>query len=196
VYLSAIAIRVYYGQKASPVIEKNFWKRWKKIAEQEGKLSAVLWSILSIFWISFMLLYVILNPELIMLFAIPLPIWLRWIGVGLGVVAILLLFWIHQTIGEYWIAYLDLRENHQLVTNGPYRWVRHPMYSQSIILLTALSLVSANLLMMLCSVITIILIFNRIPKEERMMIERFGEEHRDYMKHTGRLLPRFIRKAD
>ncbi len=196
VYLSAISIRVYYNRKASPVVEKNFWKRWKKVAERESKLSAVLWSVLAVFWFSFALVYAILHPEWISWFTLPLPTWLRWIGVGLGIVAVPLLLWVHQTIGRYWIAYLDLRENHRLVTDGPYRWIRHPMYTQSIIFLTALSLVSANLLMMFCSSITIILIFNRIPKEERMMTERFGDEYRDYVRRTGRLLPRFIREAD
>lgn len=163
-YLSAASIGVYYSRKASPVVEKNFWERWKRVGEQEGKLSAVLWSILPIFLISFVFFYVILHLELITGFAIPLPIWLRWIGVGLGIVNVPPLLWIHYTIDEYWIAYLDLREHHCLVMDGPYRWVRHRMYSQSIIFLNALSLVSANLLMVLYSITTIHLDFQSHPQ--------------------------------
>lgn len=196
VYLSALLVRVYHSRKASAVIEKNFVKRWKKAAEQEGKLSTVLWSTLPFFLMSFALLYVVLHSGLIARSVIPLPTWSRWIGVGLGTVAMPFSLWVHQTIGEYWIAYLDLREHHRLVMDGPYRWVRHPMYLQSIMLLVALSLVSANLLMVLSSIVTIILILNRIPKEERMMMERFGDEYRDYVGRTGRLLPRFIHEAD
>lgn len=178
-YLSALLVRVYHSRKASAVVEKNFWKRWKKVAEREGTLSAVLWTILPVFLIIFALLYVVLHAKLITEFAIPFPVWVRWTGVGLGIVVISFQMWIHQTIDKCWIAYLDLREHHRLVTDGPYRYIRHPMYLQSITFLAALSLISANLLMVICGIMTIILVFNRILKEETMMIERFGDEYRD-----------------
>lgn len=190
VYVSALSIRIYHSRKFSPVVEKNYLKRWIKVAETEGRFSAVLWTILAVFWVSFALFYAVLHVEFVKVFAAPLPLWLRWIGIGLGITAIPFLFWIHQTIAESWIAYLDLRENHCLVTDGPYRWIRHPMYSQTIMFLASLSLISANLLMMLASAIVVILILNRIPREERMMIERFGAKYQEYMNRTGRLLPR------
>jgi protein-S-isoprenylcysteine O-methyltransferase Ste14 len=52
-------------------------------------------------------------------------------------------------------------------------------------------LVSANLLFLVYYVLSVLLIVVRIPREERMMLEEFGEEYRIYMKRTGRLLPCF-----
>lgn len=200
VYLSVVFIRVYYGRKAQTpaclvgwlagiIGKKITWKSLKEVAKREGKLSLALWLILSLFWISFTFLYVIF-PESISWSALPFPTWLRWIGVALGIVSLPLLLWIHQTLGKYWRTTLELREQHRMVTDGPYRWVRHPMYTQSITFFTALSLVSANPLMVLSTIIEITLILTRIRKEERMMIERFGDQYHNYVKRTGRLLPR------
>jgi len=192
VFLIAFLVRVYFSGKALPVIERKYKKKWKKVAETEGMLSAVFWSILPIFWVSFTLFYAVLHLEVINKFAVQLPIWLRWIGICLGIVAIPLQFWIHHTIGKYWITYLDLRQHHCLIIDGPYRWVRHPMYFQTIMFLAGLSLISANLLMIFASLIVIILILNRIPREERMMTDRFGDDYRKYMKQAGRLLPNIM----
>ncbi|MFQ6085803.1 MAG: isoprenylcysteine carboxylmethyltransferase family protein [Candidatus Bathyarchaeia archaeon] len=105
-----------------------------------------------------------------------------------------LFLWVHHTLGKYFSPELELKEQHKLVSRGPYRWVRHPMYSVSFTLFIALSIVSANWLLSLLTVITIISVYARIGKEEAMMVERFGDEYRDYMTRTGRLLPRLFRK--
>jgi protein-S-isoprenylcysteine O-methyltransferase Ste14 len=67
------------------------------------------------------------------------------------------------------------------------------MYTAIFTLLIAFSLLSANWLIVLPCIVGIIVVYARINKEERMMIEQFGGEYRDYMKHTGRLLPRLTR---
>lgn len=119
----------------------------------------------------------------------------KWSSSSLSLTDSARALWIHWTLDKSWIAYLDLREHHRLVTHGPYHWVRHPMYTQTIMFLVSLSLISSNLLMMLASGIVIILILHRIPREERMMIQRFGIEYKEYMRKTGRLLPRLKRNT-
>lgn len=57
-------------------------------------------------------------------------------------------------------------------------------------------LISANLFLLIFFLLSTALIFARIPKEEKMLLEQFGDEYRAYMKQTGRLLPRFRREAD
>ena len=84
-YIAALSIRIYYSRKVSPVIEKNFWKRWKKVAQTEGTLSAVLWSVLAVFWVSFALSYAVFHIEVLKKLAVPFPIWLRRMGIGLGI---------------------------------------------------------------------------------------------------------------
>lgn len=86
---------------------------------------------------------------------------------------------------------MKLQTDHRLVTSGPYRRIRHPMYTVLIMYELSWVFVSANLLFLVYYVFSVFLIAVRIPREERMMLEKFGEEYRVYMKRTGRLLPRF-----
>jgi protein-S-isoprenylcysteine O-methyltransferase Ste14 len=123
----------------------------------------------------------------------PFPGWLRWLGVGFGTLGIAGLIAVHQALGKYWSPYLRIQEDHRLVTDGPYRWVRHPMYSALIGLMIALGLISANWLLILLCGMRIALLYMRISKEEAMMISRFGDQYRDYMQRTGRLVPRLAR---
>src|SRR3712207_1415960 len=58
--------------------------------------------------------------------ALPLPLGLRWGGVVLGALAILLLAWSQQTLGRNFVATLGMRADHALVSDGPYRWIQHP----------------------------------------------------------------------
>ena len=80
-----------------------------------------------------------------------------------------------------------------LVTNGQYRWVRYHMYTALFIFFIAGSLILANWLFILLILVVIVGLYTRIGKEEIIMIEKFGDEYSDYMKHTGRFLPHLIR---
>jgi protein-S-isoprenylcysteine O-methyltransferase Ste14 len=89
-----------------------------------------------------------------------------------------------------WSTNLQLREEHTLVTTGPYRWARHPMYTALFSFFVGLALVSATWLIVLLVVAATFVLVVRIDKEEVMMIEQFGDEYRAYMQQTGRFLPR------
>jgi protein-S-isoprenylcysteine O-methyltransferase Ste14 len=73
----------------------------------------------------------------------------------------------------------------------PYRWVRHPFYVTAALLMGSVTLITANWLIGVNSVLVLILLAVRTPKEEQMLIERFGDEYRGYMVRTGRFFPRF-----
>lgn len=55
--------------------------------------------------------------------------WSQWFGVGLGAAGLILVVWVHHTLRRHWSTNLLLKEEHTLVTGGPYRWARHPMYT-------------------------------------------------------------------
>lgn len=95
-----------------------------------------------------------------------------------------------EGFGQRMVSLLALREDHRLVMDGPYRWVRHPRAAASFAFGTALILESANLVITLPSVALMGFVFPRIRKEEAMMIERFGDRYRAYVARTGRFLPR------
>jgi len=121
----------------------------------------------------------------------PFPIWLRWIGGFVTCIGIALFGWAHYALGANWTAVLALSQEHELVTQGPYRLVRHPMYSAFFTIGIGLFLLCANWIIAFLYLGTLTLMYAfRVSKEEEMMISRFGETYRQYMQKTGRIFPR------
>jgi protein-S-isoprenylcysteine O-methyltransferase Ste14 len=82
------------------------------------------------------------------------------------------------------------RKEHTLVTTGPYRWVRHPLYSSAALAILANSLVAANWFFLATGGVMFLLLVIRTRKEEENLLARFGDAYRKYMQRTGRFIPR------
>jgi protein-S-isoprenylcysteine O-methyltransferase Ste14 len=140
---------------------------------------------------SYLLCYVYVLSTWVDFAHLPLPASLRWPGAGALLAGIGLLFWTHQALGRNFSGVLEIRKEHALVTRGPYRLVRHPMYSAFFVFGFGLLLLSANWLIAGANVGAITWMYLvRAPDEERMLAEHFGDAYRQYMQGTGRLLPR------
>jgi len=100
------------------------------------------------------------------------------VGAPVFAVGIWLLWRSHADLGRNFAPTLQIVEDHALVTDGVFRRIRHPMYAAHFLWAPAFL------------VVQIPLYLRRIPTEERMMLEQFGDEYREYMKRTGRLIPR------
>lgn len=125
-------------------------------------------------------------------YAFSLPQWARWVGVLLMVLCLPLSQWIYRTLGVHFSKKLELRPDHRLVDFGPYRYVRHPMYSTLFLCATATCLISASALVMVTTGAVVIVILLRIKSEESMLLERFGETYRRYQLRTGVLVPKLL----
>ena len=124
-----------------------------------------------------------------------LPSWAPWCGTVLMVVALWLFWRSHADLGLNWSVTLELRQGHQLIKHGVYRTIRHPMYASIWLWCAAQGLLLENWLAgWYAGVAFGLMYFVRTPREERMMCESFGQEYRDYMRQTGRLLPRIRAK--
>ena len=156
------AIRIYYRLAAA--------RSGDKASIRESGLNVALRFVFGAGLIASLLAYII-NPSWMAWSSLVLPSWARWFGACLGIVALLLLVWTHQTLGRNFSATLHVRERHSLVTTGPYQWVRHPMYSSFYLLVLALFLVSANWNLGLAwfSVITGVMV-TRLQQEEVLML--------------------------
>ncbi len=132
----------------------------------------------------------ILTPWLVY-FSYPLPEFFRFFGIGFCTSGLILLVWVHRTLGQHWSMMLKLGEEHKLVITGPYARVRHPMYTYFTMMAISTALISANLFVGVFGIAAWTLLYIvRIDDEEAMLLEEFGEEYREYMKRTGRLFPK------
>lgn len=130
-----------------------------------------------------------INPNWVAWARFALPDWPRWIAAGVAVALIPVMVWIFASIGKNISASHDTRLGHVLVTHGPYRWVRHPLYSVGFLFAVALMVITA-LWWLAAMILPLFVLLVRTTKEEAKLIETFGDEYRDYMKRTGRFLPR------
>ncbi|MFX1518023.1 MAG: isoprenylcysteine carboxylmethyltransferase family protein [Promethearchaeota archaeon] len=131
----------------------------------------------------------ILNPNFFDWSALPLPLLIKWVGLVLTILGMGVEFLTQIYLGRNYSTLLNIRDEHSLITTGPYRYIRHPMYTALITVGVGLSFLSANWYFALPFIITIIVIILRIKKEEEIMIDEFGDEYIQYMKRTKRFIP-------
>ena len=169
------------ARKSSEVISRR----------QEGTLASILRAGLALPLLLAIFLYAFL-PGRIVWSTIYLPIWVRWLGAGLGVACLPLLWWVLTSIGSNISETVLTKREHMLVTDGPYRWVRHPLYGVGLLKILALSLMAGNWFMALLWLIYV-LVFRCIviPIEESKLIAAFDGEYEQYRARTGALAPRF-----
>ena len=117
--------------------------------------------------------------------------WMGWIGVMVEAAFLALFYASHRQLGKNWSVTLEIRDSHKLVTDGLYRFVRHPMYSSFWLWAIAQFLLLPNWVAGLAGLAGVaILYFIRVGKEEDMMRQAFGQAYDTYAGRTGRVIPR------
>jgi protein-S-isoprenylcysteine O-methyltransferase Ste14 len=97
----------------------------------------------------------------------------------------------HIDLGINWSPTLEIKEGQRLVTGGIYERIRHPIYLSQWIWCIAQALLLQNWIAGFAGLVSFIPVYlYRVPKEEKMMLDNFGEEYRTYMERTGRIIPR------
>jgi len=132
----------------------------------------------------------LVSPSMLRWAQIDLPAWGRISGFGSGLLLIGWYWWVFHGIGRNITDTVVTRKEHELVTHGPYRWVRHPLYTGLIPFGLAVALLMANWLIAAVMAGLFILLRIRTDKEEANLIARFGDSYRRYMETTGRFLPK------
>ena len=125
---------------------------------------------------------------------IAIPGTVRWIGAVTGIVSSILMYWTLSSLGKNLTDTVVTRSNATLVTDGPYRWVRHPFYSTTALVMVSVTLLTANWLIGLGCIVVLAMLAIRTPKEEQALIDRFGQPYLDYMACTRRFIPRIPKK--
>ena len=132
----------------------------------------------------------LVDPDLVAWGRFPLPTEVRWAAAGIGVTSIPALWWILSNLSTNITRTVVARENAYLVTTGPYRFVRHPLYSFMLVSWIGLCVMIANLVMAAILVGVFSAIYLRTRIEEEHLIAKFGDEYRSYMERTGRFFPK------
>jgi protein-S-isoprenylcysteine O-methyltransferase Ste14 len=161
----------------------------RQAVEHEGRAMFAVRVLMFFLLLGWLALYAI-NPPWMEVLSVPFPGWLRWVGFALGLASLGFWAWTQVALGKEWSPQLQLREEHHLVTTGPYTRIRHPLYTAMLGWGTSVALVTANWVFIVLAVVAIAALFARVPREEQMMIEEFGEEYKAYMQRTGRFFPK------
>ena len=140
------------------------------------------------FWI-----LVLTDPPWLGWSKVPIPDPFRWLGAALGVALLPLAFWTLRSLGRNVTPSVVTRREHSLVTSGPYRWVRHPLYTTGLLLHAAMALLLSSWLTALAGLLTLDFIRRRIRREEEHLAARFGDAFLEYRRRSGSLLPRLRR---
>lgn len=182
VYLLFSIIRIEYYRKSKKA-------GFKTVIEERKKYP--IWLSIFICYTVFTFFIYILFPRALAWAMLPLPLWLRLFGAFLALVALLWFVWIHRSLGSNLSVRLQIKDSQKLVTDGPYRLIRHPMYTAFYVLHIAVFFLTANWFIgatWLAGLTVIILL--RVKREEVMLLARFGDQYNSYMQRTGRFLPR------
>lgn len=132
------------------------------------------------------------------LYLLPASVWspllvreplLRPIGAVIVVVSAALMIWARFALGDMWAGRPMVQEHHQLRTGGPYRLVRHPIYTGMIGVTLGLTLLLYFGPMIPVLVLVVGWLASRVRVEDRMMVATFGDRYRDYQKHVRALIP-------
>ncbi len=186
-FAGVLVMRMYFALQVRRAGERVMPDR--QAIEREGRAMFAVRVLMFFILLAWLVLYAI-YPTWMETLAVPFPIWLRWVGFALGLASLGFWIWTQVALGEEWSPQLQLREEHHLVTTGPYARIRHPLYTAMIGYGTSLALVTANWVFVVFAVAAIAGLFVRVPQEEQMMIKQFGEEYRAYMQRTGKFLPK------
>jgi protein-S-isoprenylcysteine O-methyltransferase Ste14 len=186
-FAGVFVMRIYFALRVRRAGERVMPDR--QAIEREGRVTFAVRVVMFFLLLGWLVLYAI-NPAWMGVLSVPVPDWLRWAGFALGLASLGFWSWTQVALGKEWSPQLQLREEHHLVTSGPYSRIRHPLYTAMLGYGTSLALVTANWVFVVLAVAVIGGMFARVPKEEQMMIKEFGEEYRAYMQRTGRFFPK------
>ena len=187
VMVAFVAHRGYYHRKYEACAEGT-------TAAEQGLVTAVTSAIGAVGLLA-SIAYIV-NARWLAWSAAPLPDWLRWVGLVLALAGFVLLHLAQRALGTNWSESPRMLDGQTMVAEGPYRSIRHPIYTAFLLILAAPLLLSANWFIgSAWLAMTGLEVSSRIRVEEDLMTARFGDRYRRYRAVTGALLPRLSWRA-
>lgn len=116
--------------------------------------------------------------------------WLQLVGLVFLFLGVIFRLIVVYNLGKYFTVDVTIKKDHQLKTDGFYKYVRHPSYLFSLLTFVGLAIILNNYVSAIVLLVPVfIMFFIRINIEEKVLVAQFGKEYTDYMKNTKRLIP-------
>lgn len=114
---------------------------------------------------------------------------LFWIGAALTAAGLLFTVWARVHLGTNWSGTVTIKKGHELITSGPYAFVRHPIYTGLLLAFAGSALARDELRGALAFVLVLWSLWRKLRNEERWMLEQFGEAYSTYSRRVAALIP-------
>ena len=114
---------------------------------------------------------------------------IAWTAVVLCIAGLLFALWARFILGRNWSSVVTLKEGHELVERGPYRFVRHPIYTGMLAMFFATALVQRHLAGFVGVLLMFASFWIKLGLEENLMLQQFPERYPEYRQRTKRIIP-------
>lgn len=111
------------------------------------------------------------------------------IGLAISVSGATIACWSRYLLGKNWSLSVQKKENHELITGGIYRIVRHPIYTGFLLLITGNALIVGDYRAIIAIIIVFVSFWIKLKKEETLLTEIFGQQYLNYKQQTKALIP-------
>lgn len=113
-------------------------------------------------------------------------------GLALTALGVGVAIWARLILGANWSGTVTLKRDHELVRRGPYRWIRHPIYTGMVLAMAGSGVIRDHLKGWIGIAIVLAAFYIKARREERFLSEEFGDSYREHSRRTGMFLPKVI----
>ena len=123
---------------------------------------------------------------------LPLGIWCFWSGAAITAGGLLFSVWARRHLGKNWSQAVTLKEDHELITTGPYALVRHPIYTGLLLGFIGCAVARGEWRGLLAVALVFIALWRKLRLEEKWMRVQFGASYENYSRHVAALVPYIV----
>ena len=116
---------------------------------------------------------------------------LMLVCVALTMLGLLFSVWARLALGSNWSGTVTIKANHQLIRRGPYRFIRHPIYTGMLTALLTTAITQRLVSGVLGFAVVYFALYRKAQREESFLSQEFGDAFAEHQRHTGMFLPRF-----
>ena len=188
---------VNVGFKVAWGVLALFWLWSARSAKSTSRTEPMLLQV-AVYWAPLVIAFVLLGPgelfqgSILKERFVPKEPWVKGLGLALAALGVFIACWSRQILGRNWSSVVQLKQDHDLVDSGPYRYVRHPIYTGLLLAFVGTALKVGDWRGLIAVAIVLVSFWRKLRVEERWLTEQFGPAYVAYMQRTKALIPGFI----